>query len=362
MKQPRVLGSLALLISSCAHTGQAPAAAPANEPTEPDTSGPVADLSSPRSLPPEADYADLVRAAGLLDGQDQAPEEPCLLARHASEHTLAAEIAAAVRPLPQPTGDLDSQLARVSSAHVLTPYGAYGTANDALTLASFTRFAPAPQALVLTVTDQGVSARGAGRSDASAGPAALAETLNTLGALEGVLVFVAAEAQVQVTRLHDVLAALSERGAAVALAVALPEGTRLPTPPTPPASRALPCPEGLPETQEPEGELSRDALLSGLSPLREGALACLLRGGAASAAGGTLTTALRVDAQGAVSHACLVQSEFSDTAVTGCVLDLARSLHFAPPQPPGVVTVELPLALRPHSVPAQKPVCALTGP
>jgi hypothetical protein len=117
------------------------------------------------------------------------------------------------------------------------------------------------------------------------------------------------------------------------------------------------CPDGLPATDAPEGNLPLPTLTAGIAPLKEQAPDCLGRGDARGAAGGQLAIALRVDARGKVEQACLARDELGDAAVAACVIDLARRLSFAPPSPSGVLDLELPLLLRPSVRAGQRPIC-----
>ena len=170
--------------------------------------------------------------------------------------------------------------------------------------------------------------------------------------------FVTAEAQVPVREVYALLEELHRLGARTAFAVNLAPNTPLPAEPAPASVQR--CPDGLSETSEPEGNLELDALLAGVGPLKERAPDCLTRGGAQGAAGGRLTVAMRIDAQGRVKESCMRADELGDPAIAACVLELTRGLAFPAPSPAGVVDAELPLVLRPHSAPAQAAVCPTT--
>ncbi len=344
-----------LLVAACSH----------NPPPQTESSA-TKELSAPqgkrgeRFLPADATFSDLVQTVSLVDGTETTTE-PCLMGKNANGgYRLAGEVAPGLRPLPPPAEDLDAALKDASHVQVLSPWGAYGSAPAALSFASLTAFPPLRNALVLVLTDRGMTLRGTGTAGSVQSELApQAKDLASLGSLDGIVAFVSAEAQVPLSQVYDLLKELTRLGARTALAVNLAPGTPLPALPAPNAT--LRCPDGLPETDLPEGDLSLDALLSSVQPLRERAPDCLLRGGASGAAGGKLTLALRIDAQGKVQESCVRADELGDAAIAGCVLDLARKLAFPKPQPEGgVVDAELPLVLRPHSAPAQAPVCSDT--
>jgi hypothetical protein len=349
---------LCLLLLGCGHVRppapEARAAAPSPAPA---TSAPSPDDQT-RLLPPGATFADLVRAASLLDGRDS--QESCLLARSdAGALRLAGDVRAGLRPLPQPALDLDEPLRAASHVQVLTPWGAYGSASGALAFASITAFPPLRGARVLALTDRGVSLHGTEASGTvQAALAPDARNLSALGSMEGVVVFVTAEAAVPVSRIFDLLEELGRLGARTSLAVNLAPDTALPAP----AVSASParCPDGLSETSTTEGSLSLDALLTAVEPLRDRAPECLSRGGAEGAAGGKLTLVFRIDERGLVNEACVRADELGDPAIAACVLELTRALRFPTPEPKGTVDAELPLILRPDSAPAPLPVCPST--
>ncbi|HEY6876409.1 MAG TPA: hypothetical protein VI299_00235 [Polyangiales bacterium] len=303
-------------------------------------------------LPPDATFADLVRAAAELLEADRPAS--CLLAREPTGFQLRAELAASLRPLPLPAEDLGAWLKQSDRVELLSAWGRHGDGSAKLALVSFTLAAPAREAVAIIATSRGLSVRGASGTglpardqlDVTQASAAIAQ-------LPDALVFVAAEARYPVAQLAELLGALAARE--VTLAVNLSDDTSLrPRAPV----RVTRCPEGLPTTQEPEGALPTDQLLAAVAPLKEAAADCLLRGEARGAAGGRLTVGLRIDARGQVSHACVVHDELHDDATASCVTELAHRLSFPPPSPAGVLDVELPVSLRPGARVVQPPLCA----
>ncbi|MFT3921099.1 MAG: hypothetical protein QM778_01060 [Myxococcales bacterium] len=348
---------LCLLAASCSHQPPAPTADQAK--AQPST-GSELSIAPNRALAPGSTFADLVRMASLLDATDS-PSQSCLLARGADgAFALAGEIRAGLRPLPQPALELDEPLQAVNNVQVLTPWGTYGSTPSPLAFASFSDFPPLRDAIVLVITERGISLRSTAASGTlGAELAPQAKSISALGSLDGVVAFVAAEAAVPMTQVYTLLEELGRLGARTAFAVNLAPGTALPSANVAPTSVQR-CPDGLSATEQPEGNLELNALLAAVSPLKDRAPDCLTRGGAQGAAGGKLTLALRIDAQGKVSESCVQADELGDPAIAACVLELTRGLVFPAPQPAGVVDAELPLVLRPHSAPAQAPVCPTT--
>jgi hypothetical protein len=102
--------------------------------------------------------------------------------------------------------------------------------------------------------------------------------------------------------------------------------------------------------------------MAGIAPLKERAPDCLLRGDARGAAGGRLTIAFRVAADGRVQEACISSDELGDPGVAACVVDLARTLRFAPLAAGGVLDLELPILLRASSRAIQRAACTEGSP
>jgi hypothetical protein len=333
--------SLSVLFA-CAPKPLAAPVAPA-----PPTPRPVGD-----HFAPDATFGDLVRSAGELLDTDRPAN--CLLAREPAGFQLRAELAASIRPLPLPAEDLDALLKQSDRAELLSAWGRHGDGSARLALVSFTLAAPAHSGVAIVATDRGLSVRGSSTTGLLARDELdAAQAVAAITQLPDATLFVAAEAHYPLAKLADLLATL--KGREVTLATNLSADTTLrPRAPV----RVTRCPEGLPNTTEPEGALPNAALLEGVAPLREAGAECLLRGDARGAAGGRLSVGLRIDASGKVAVACVVRDELQDDAVAGCVTELAHRLTFPPPSPGGVVDVELPVALRPGARVSQPALCA----
>ena len=321
----------------------------------PQTSASTPSASTDTRLNRQANYGDLVRSATAATQQRSA--ESCLLAAHENGFALRGELAPAVRPVPMPAADLDDALKQSQDVELLSAWGRYGNGSAALAFATFTLHAPARDARLLVITDRGIALRGASGSSVQPRQGLkLEDVLVSLSATEPTLVAVAAEATAPLSSVHELLRALDARGLMVALAVNLATDTRLPAPST--AGAAVPrCPEGLPATDAPEGELDTAILTEGVAALRDALPDCLARGDARGAAGGKLTLAFRIAESGRVQEACVARDDIGDPGVAGCVTELARALRFAPPSPSGVLDIELPLALRPPPGPSQRATC-----
>lgn len=313
-----------------------------------------------------ATFADLLQEAGarMAAGADAAAA-PCLLAVRDSGYELPAELMPALSELARPADDLDAQL-RVARGPVraLTAWGQAGAMEPDLAVAAFT--ALPPQSLragvvALALTDEGAYLRyGAGAASDADGPLPIAAVVPRLlarsEAAQAVL-YVTAESATPLSQLAELLRLLPH-GRAVALAQLMPLGTQLP-PLAAAAPPARACPDGLPEPAKgrAEGELPTEAVVAALAPLRESASGCLVNAQGAARAGGRIAIALRVDEQGAIEDACLLEDGIADAALAACVLASARVLRLPAPQPPGFVDVHLPLALTPSNEPAPAPLC-----
>jgi len=367
-------GLLALLLSSCG------SAEPRVEAPEielwPESEGdqrpePPVDPPqlSPRALLSMASFSKLVEIARRLDESDDTESGArCILRPRTSAgagYRLEAEIAVAVRPLPDAPEDLDARL-RASGEPIrpLTRWGLAGAALDGMLVASFTALPPvrgrAP--IVLALTNEGHYLRRDSGGGAPAGPVSVDAVRAFLDGLapETVVVFVTAEAGVPVRALERVLATIPPR-LPVALAVALPADTTLP-PGIGPAERPLGggteglCPDGLPPGPggRIEGELDPALIRQALAPLDEAGRECVAGSGAAVASGSVLDLAFRIAEDGTVAEACVTNDGPGSVALRRCLLEALRALSFPRPIPGGTVDVEAPLVVQ-HEI--ELPLC-----
>lgn len=355
---------LALALAACGGASPGPSrSAPEPSPAsiaEPAPRQPTADA---RVLPRAATFGDVVGALQRLDQAPTAPGQPrCLLRLGAGESArLEAEPAVAVRPAPAAPADLDVLLqTEPGPVRILSRWGQHGTGVHSLALTALTASVPTHAAVAVLVTDEGVYVRTTVGEAARPLPFVVSELPEVLAALAPAAgswtAFVTAESQVPLSLVAQVLQALPYPRAEVALAVPLTPGTRLPSAPAAPAE-ANRCPDGLPETDEPEGELSVAALRAGLQSMVDGAGECLRTTQGAGAAGSRLRVAFRVAADGSTAAACLSADEPRDDTLGRCVLNLARGMRFTAPAPSGSVDAELPLALKPDQGLRQAPLC-----
>lgn len=308
--------------------------------------------TSPRDLAADATFADLVAAARRQDDlRDQDSTAGCLL-RVGASYRLEADLAAAVRPLPEAPTSIDT---RQESVAVLTRYGTIGNADASLGLVAFTTTQPAEHAeaavLIVQRTELFVARTSGGRARSIA-----ARELETLD--DGhLLLFVTATAGTSVGDLSSVLRSIPASFAGrVGLAVALPQGTRLAAPPTAaeaPPSEAI-C--ALTETEEPPGELSVEAIRLGVQPLVARAEACVGASEGSGALGGRVVLSMRIATSGAVSEACISEDATDDGVLRACLVRAARALVFTAPTE-GSVDVALPLVLAPGVAHRQRPIC-----
>jgi hypothetical protein len=331
------------------HPGPAPDRAPAPEAT------PTA-RASPRDLTAAATFADLVAAARRQDDlRDQDSSAGCLL--RTAPWRLEADLAAAVRPLPEPPPSLTARLERVA---VLTRYGAIGDrgaadgASAPLGLVAFTTTRPSAgaPAAVLVVTARGLWL---GRTDRARFDEIDRSRLATLDDGQSLL-FVTAHAGVPLRQLAEALAALPSMPGRIALAVALPGETRLPEPTPPTAETAPRCGLTALPDDAPLGELSLEALRSGVAPLVERARLCAGTTEGAGALGGRVVVSMRIDTSGRVIEACVSEDETDDGVLRACLAGAARELLFDAPSG-GSVDVALPMRIEPGLAHRQRALC-----
>ncbi len=354
------LFALAVLLAACGGKETVVEHPDDREPDAAHGAGDADQAPASRALGITATFGDLVALARGLDDRSEGDAAAGCLLGGAGPYRLEADLAVALHPLPEAPADLDERLETTRSVRVLSRWGQLGAEGD-LAAVVFTTTPPPTtgSAVAWIVTDRGLSIRPIGPSGAREGPLSLAHAAERAAALGGAgLVVVASEAGVALSDLRTVLAALASARAAVALAVTLAPDVRLPSP-SPVADDGVGlCPNGLPDVPDTElGQLSAQAIVSALGPLRDGATACLESAQGRAAAGGRVVLAMRIGPDGAMANACLVEDPIRDPRLRSCLLEAARATAFTPPSPAGVVDAVLPLELRPDASATQRPTC-----
>ncbi len=349
-----------LLLASCGGAQRAPerrARADASTDDEPEEE---ARAASPRELGADATFADLVAIVARQDHlRDSDSDAGCILRTTAHGFRLDADLAVAVRPLPEVATDLDDRLARMPGpVRVLTRYGSYGDGSALGASAMTTTMPPRdPVAVLLVLTDRGTYVRPTDHAATVAGPLALADVSAALAGAS--TIFVTSEGGVPLSELRSLLAALPGGiDGNVGLALVLGEGTRLPDAAAldAPEGAAL-CPEGLGELAEdvPLGDLAAERLMAGLAPLRAAGEICVGTSTGTGARGGRVVVDVRIAAGGIVSSACIREDETGDPTLRACLVRALETLRFD--DPGGVLDFELPLALAPGLSHRQRALC-----
>lgn len=347
-------------MGGCAGARPEPAQQPTAAAPEPARAPASALAEPPRILPPHATFADVVDLARSLDGASRDAASGCLIGRAPAR--LAADVLVAARPLADAPRDLATLLAKAAGPPaIFTAWGSlHGELTDVALVAFTTTSAGSARAtpIAVFVTAKGVFLRAAPLA-LRAHPEPL--TPEAAGALlaalpDPAIAYVSAEAAVPLDALVAALQAVPARFE-VALAVALPKGTRLPAGEA--RSQELLCPGGLPEplADEPEGSLDVAALRSVLAPLRDSALSCAQSSGSVALAGGRLELGLRIGADGRARELCMVRDDIGALTLRRCVIESARALQFPAPQPAGFVDVQLPLEFALEGPAAQRAFC-----
>jgi len=325
-------------------------------------STPPAPQAEARSSPPIRAFGSVgaLQASLALAGREDEGDAACLFRRIPGEAPrFVGRFAPAVHPLASPVQGLAATLRGAGPVDVLTRYGRYGRASERPVFAAWTDAPPPRQPVLLALTAEGPLVRSLDERTSPAvrlreDPSAVAQALHAAG-YDGV--FVAADAELPLATLVTWLDALDAKGLPCSLASALPVGVSTAVKALP-ASVAEQCSEGLPEERGELGELTAAALRAGLAPVRSELVTCLGAGSIASAHGGRLQLALRIDAQGRVTRHCVVASSMPDEGLLACVMARVAALRFEPPRPSGTVDVELPLNLQPIYAAAPRGVCA----
>lgn len=351
---------------ACGGSGEAVTPTPVgperNETSQGQTEVTTEEVRDPRELPSGATYADLVAAARALDERSDAEPSTCLLrpaVDGASGPRLEAEVAVAVRPLPEAAVDVLARVEGRGPVRGLSRWGQRGAGR--LSALAFTPVGAARVATaVMFIGREGVRVRQldgempaehAGLLDHAALPLALQ-------AIAAEAVWVTADAALPVTQLREwlALADSSANPRSIAFAVLLPDGVPLPDAPSHAGTRGL-CPEGLSAATD-DGSMEPADAVAALGPFREGASRCLRMAPAEAAGGGRLDLAFRVGSDGEVAEACARRDSVQSEAVRTCVLDALRGVRFPVPDPPGsTAQIALPVVLHPQTEAAPRTIC-----
>jgi hypothetical protein len=313
-----------------------------------------------RDLAADATFADLVAIIARQDHLRASDSDAgCLLRTTGAGFRIEADLAVAVRPLPEVATDLDARLEHAPGpVRVLTRYGSYGESGQ-LGASALTTTAPPrePVATLLVQTDRGVYLRYTDHPASSAGPLPIATIATALAGSS--TVFVTAEGGVALTDLRELLAALPAGLAGhVGLALLLSDDTRLPAvAATSTVEDVALCEGGLEPLPDdaPVGDLGTERLLAGLAPLRSAGEICVGTSTGTGARGGRVVVDVRIGAGGNVSAACIREDETGDATLRACLVHALRSLVFD--DPGGVIDFELPLVLAPGLSHRQRALC-----
>lgn len=277
---------------------------------------------------------------------------------------LEADLAVAARPLPPAPEQCERAVAdSVGAVPVISAWGNRPGESDDGVLVAFTTTTPKAvknPAVGMFVTTDGVLLRAADPSIRAKPEAMTPDQAGVLlSSLAGAAtIYATADRDLPLAQLLEAVELVPTRFE-VALAVALPKGTKLPTL-TPPPSRASDrCPDGLPPpaASEHEGELSGAAAQSSVGPLREHALSCALSTGGRALLGGRLVLALRIADNGRAREACFVSDEIDEPLLRRCLVSAARDLAFPTPSPAGFADLQVPLQIELEGPAAQRPRC-----
>lgn len=318
-----------------------------------------------RSLEAVGTFGALVGRVRELDqSEGEGSTEGCLLGGTGSgerPYRLGADLSVAVRPLPVAPRRIGSRFSTAAaSPRVLSVWGSRG--DGGLGLVVFTSTPPLPEAelMVIALTERGLFLTHTGSPPAPSPPFPLAELPARLAALaEPAAVIVTADGATPLASLRALLGSLSSLESPVALAVALPEGTRLPAPRRSGSEEETGfCPEGLdpPPEDATEGTLDSAEIRAALAPFARDAPSCFAaaRHGAVS---GRYELTFRIESDGHVSSACAMADTARDAALRDCLLRRLGSIRFPRPQPAGFVDISLPVELAAAPIETQRPLC-----
>jgi len=313
-----------------------------------------------RGLALGATWGQLVQSARQLDDESRAESDVGCVLRGTGPYRFTADVAVAIRPLPEAPEDLDVRLVESTSARLFTRWGQINPGGD-LAVVAFTG-TPAPQGTTgaaIFVTDQGIYVRPAGHGPTE-GPLPFDEGAGAARATVAgsPMTLIAAESSAALSAVRDLLEALPlEASPRIALGVTLAPDVRLPDPTTREDDGRGLCPDGLPRLAGDAGELAAQAIVGALGPLRDGATRCMASATGPGAAGSRIGLAMRIGPDGRLSEACMTADSASDPALRDCLLEAARATTFPTPDPAGAVDVLLPMELVPDASLAQALIC-----
>lgn len=323
----------------------------------------VAEQRSVRDLAPGATFGDVIRAARMLDehGEDSS-ERGCLFQVDGDRAAMTADVAIAVRPLPDAPVDLGARLGGAAGPiRILSRWDLAGTGEVAVVVITST---PAPPSdarwELLALTERGIYRRLSNRavSREEGGPLALDLVLEQLG--DSTRLIVTADHGQSLSGLLSLLSALPA-DQVVGLGIVLPADIRLPNPRVTNENREHLCEHGLaaPTDGRSAGTLAGPDILSVAAGLRPEFTRCLNQASGRAAAGGRFQVRFRIGDQGGVEQACLRQPTSVAPDLETCILAAVRDASFPAPDPVGFVDVSLPLELQPIPMPPPTPVCHL---
>lgn len=306
----------------------------------------------PLSLPKSASFGALIEAINRRPEKDG--DTSCLL-EPSEAFVLHAPDARAMRPLPPAPEDLNARFEAVPDpVRLLTLWGQVGVEADRLVAVTFTSTrASSTRPLLTALTDQGIVLRSEAlqKSPALSRETAIAK-LKELSTLKNIVV--TAERDVPLADLYAWLSDLEALDVSVALAVMLPEGTKIPEP-TPPEANELRCSAPPAETF---GEVDITSVQSAIAQIRSALVLCLERERGQGARGGKIQVRLTVAQDGRMQEACIADGALGSGSSERCAVETLGSLQISPPEPAGSqATLVLPLLLQPKPQGPINPVC-----
>lgn len=314
-----------------------------------------------RTLPLGATFGDLVSTVRALEdaGEGDAALECSFRALGANQWRVEADLAIAVRPLPEAATNVAARLRSGSGpVQILSRWGRLGPAEANLNLVAM--FSGAPwqgdtSAVALFLGSDGITARGAGvrlpESLSLPMERLTPEHVDALTSLGTGVVLATADSSMGLGAMITALQPLTERGLRVGLGVLLPPNTRLPEVVGEPADSTTQglCGPPLAELAESEiGERDISELRDAIRSLQPGVQGCIARVGGGMRPEGRIGVRLRIAASGQIAESCVTEDQHGVVPLRACVLEQVRGLRFGAVA--GAVDVEFPLRLSRRSV------------
>lgn len=379
---PRTLAAIAvaLLLASCnKDKGAGAGASSASVPSASASASAAASASAePPAPPPDgrelaktATFGDLVAAAIKIGATDKATSTAGCNLRRMRDGSYRFEATIAPGTYAPPPSDLDDLITKTGPGVIIaTPFGNAGTGSGITlqTLSPLPKSVGASLVPAFFVTDGGVYMKVTMQRGMSFGAGAVeklkpneVERVKRELAPRAEAIVIAAEPDVKLDRLREVLEWVEDAKGPVVFAVPLGKDAKVPKAATGAKAPlgADGCPGGADLMDIPKGSVPGEYSMSKIGDVnddhKKDAMQCSAKLPPGNA-GGRMKVDFRIEPDGKVSKACVMKDEIGDAALRACVLEKTRAHVFEKPSKPGIVNMGAELAFVPPGT-ANRALC-----